>query len=69
MESSSVCCSFCFGMNSWAYFGRIGFKENSEMDEHVIMIAGVDVRNVDKHSAISHYDWKLVDKFYHENGW
>jgi len=27
-------------MNSWAYFGRIGFKGNSEMDEHVIMIAG-----------------------------
>lgn len=39
------------------------------MDEHVITIAGVDVRNVDKHSAISQYDWKLVDKFYHENGW
>ena len=56
-------------MNSWAYSGRIGFKENSEMDEHVITIAGVDVRNVDKHSAISQYDWKLVDKFYHENGW
>lgn len=30
---------------------------------------GVDVRKVDNHSAISNYDWELVDKFYHENGW
>ena len=26
-EVSSVCCSFCFSMNSWAYSGRIGFKQ------------------------------------------
>lgn len=30
---------------------------------------GIDVRKVDNHSAISDYDWELVDKFYHENGW
>ena len=30
---------------------------------------GVDERIVDNHSAISDYDWELVDKFYHENGW
>ena len=30
---------------------------------------GVDERIVDNHSAISDYDWELVDKFYHESGW
>ena len=30
---------------------------------------GIDVRKLDNHSAISDYDWELVDKFYHENEW
>lgn len=30
---------------------------------------GIDVRRSYIHSAISDYDWELVDKFYHENGW
>ena len=30
---------------------------------------GIDLRKVDSRSAISDYDWELVDKFYHENGW
>ncbi len=30
---------------------------------------GIDVRRADSRSAISDYDWELVDKFYHENGW
>ena len=30
---------------------------------------GIDVRKLDNHSAISDYDWELVDKFYHESGW
>jgi hypothetical protein len=30
---------------------------------------GIDERKLDNHSAISDYDWELVDKFYHENGW
>jgi hypothetical protein len=30
---------------------------------------GIDVRKLDNHSAISDYDWEIVDKFYHENGW
>lgn len=30
---------------------------------------GIDVKKLDNHSAISDYDWELVDKFYHESGW
>lgn len=30
---------------------------------------GIDVRRADGRSAISDYDWELVDKFYHESGW
>lgn len=30
---------------------------------------GIDLRKVDSRSAISDYDWELVDNFYHENGW
>ena len=35
----------------------------------VLRKLGIDVRKVDNHSAISDYDWELVDKFYHENEW
>lgn len=30
---------------------------------------GIDLRETENGSAISDYDWRLVDKFYHENGW
>ena len=30
---------------------------------------GIDVRKLDNSSAISEYDWELVDKYYHESGW
>ena len=30
---------------------------------------GIDLRETKNGSAISDYDWGLVDKFYHENGW
>ena len=29
---------------------------------------GIDLRKVDSRSAISDYDWELVDNFYHETG-
>ena len=35
----------------------------------VLRKLGIDVRKVDNHSAISNFDWELVNKFYHENGW
>ena len=30
---------------------------------------GIDLRETETGSAISDYDWGLVDKFYNENGW
>ena len=30
---------------------------------------GIDLRETESGSAISDYDWGLVDKFYNENGW
>ncbi len=33
IESSSAAALFCFSMNSWPYFGRIGFLKQSELKE------------------------------------